>query len=146
MLDLAVDAFTITGSNDYEKIKSIHDRLAQQLTYNQAAADNPGSDTYLHAHEATGALITTPMVYSVVCEGYAKAFKLLLDRIGITNILVIGDGYTSAGNYGPHMWNYVRLNGVWYAVDLTWDDQSTGILYDYFLVGSGTIQIGRAHV
>lgn len=45
------------------------------------------------------------------------------------------------------MWNYVKIKGVWYAVDTTWDDPIvTGggtIGYDvkhkYFLLGSDTL-------
>jgi hypothetical protein len=140
-LDLAVAAFDISGADDYQKLKNIHDQLATQLEYNKNAAENPYNDTYLHAHEATGALINTSMNYSVVCEGYAKAYKLLCERAGITNILVIGDGYTAPGDGGAHMWNYVRLGSKWYAVDLTWDDQPTapgGVIHDFFLVGGDT--------
>ena len=40
------------------------------------------------------------------------------------------------------MWNAVQLNGSWYLLDATWDDQddpdgSSTIYYDYFLAGSG---------
>ena len=57
-----------------------------------------------------------------VCEGYAKGFKAILDRLGIPCVLVAGyvDSVTQGG-YQPHMWNYVRVDGQWYMVDPTFN-------------------------
>ena len=63
-----------------------------------------------------------------VCAGYAKMMKLQCNKYGIPCVLVTG--VTDSGEY--HMWNYIQMeNGVWYAVDATWDDQST-TMYDFF--------------
>lgn len=52
-----------------------------------------------------------------VCDGYAKAYKYLLGKQGVSSLLVTGD----AGE--PHAWNYVFLeNGDFFTVDTTWDD------------------------
>lgn len=59
-----------------------------------------------------------------VCEGYARAFKILCDRSGIPCIVVTG--YARPNNEVGnelHMWNEVMMeDGRWYAVDVTWDD------------------------
>ena len=74
-----------------------------------------------------------------VCAGYAKMMKLQCNKYGIPCVLVTG--VTDSGEY--HMWNYIQMeNGVWYAVDATWDDQST-TMYDFFLVGSETYSSAR---
>lgn len=78
-----------------------------------------------------------------VCEGYARAFKMLCDKIGVECILVGSD---------KHMWNYVKMeDGNWYAVDTTWNDpvydeeykpskeEMDIISMNYFLVGQNTI-------
>ena len=45
------------------------------------------------------------------------------------------------------MWNYIKLNNIWYAVDVTWDDPiiiggngklTNELRYSYFLKGSDT--------
>ena len=59
----------------------------------------------------------------VVCEGYARAMKILCDRVGISCICMAGRN---------HMWNAVRYESVWYLLDATWDDGST-VKYTYFL-------------
>ena len=85
-----------------------------------------------------------------VCAGYAKMMKLQCNKYGIPCVLVTG--VTDSGEY--HMWNYIQMeNGVWYAVDATWDDQST-TMYDFFLVRSetyssaafGTKKFGNTHI
>lgn len=104
-----------------ETALAVHDYICDRAVYQ----DN----TY--AHSAGGFFLHGGYV---VCEGYAKAFKILCNRLGVESILVVGD----AG--GPHMWNYVNLeNGNWYLVDVTWDDQSDATWYTYFLAGSNTV-------
>mgnify|MGYP006954259698 FL=1 len=48
------------------------------------------------AHSAYGALVNK----SAVCEGYAKAYKLLLDEMGIENDSVFND---------VHAWNNPQI-------------------------------------
>lgn len=96
---------------DYQKIQYIHDWLIDNLEY----------DTTYNAHNNRniyGALINR----EVVCEGYAKAFKYLLDKMQIPCILVSGKAVNSEGKTESHMWNYIRINNIWYFVDVTWDD------------------------
>lgn len=79
-----------------------------------------------------------------VCEGYAKAFKYLLDYYKVPNIIVAGKGKNDEADTERHAWNYIKINGQWYGVDTTWDDPiiMTGnrkvtneLKYRYFLKG-----------
>lgn len=66
----------------------------------------------------------------LICEGYAKAFKILCDEEGIPCILICG----AAGNTG-HMWNAVETNdGTWYFTDPTWSDSGSTVTPKYFMV------------
>jgi len=113
----------VNGISRHEKLKSIHDYIANNIVYDSTIAEPNIFDAY-------GALITGVCV----CEGYAEAFKLLCDREGIPCITVVG-----TGNGGPHKWNMVQMeDGEWYTLDSTWDDQTNYIYYSYFLVGSNT--------
>lgn len=98
------------GSN-YQKIQYIHNWLIDNLEYNT----NPNEP---HIRDVYGALINK----KVVCEGYAKSFKFLLDELNIPCIIVSGTAENSEGKIERHMWNYVQINDIWYAVDVTWDD------------------------
>lgn len=73
-----------TSGSDYEKIKQLHDILVSNLSYEQTLSKT-------HIRNIYGALCER----EVVCEGYAKAYKYLLDQIGIENIIVVGYGTNS---------------------------------------------------
>lgn len=113
----------VNGISRHEKLKSIHDYLANNIVYDNTIAEPNIFDVY-------GALING----LCVCEGYAEAFKLLCDREGIPCITVVG-----TGNGGAHKWNMVLMeDGEWYTLDSTWNDQGSSIYYSYFLNGGGT--------
>ena len=120
-----------TGNN-YEDIKMVHDYLVDNINYDTSLSNQNIYNIY-------GALINR----KCVCEGYARAFKYLLDELNIPCVMVIGTGTNSQGETENHAWNYVQLNGNWYAVDTTWDDPvvigggtpSEQSRYKYFLVG-----------
>ncbi len=97
--------------NNYKKIKYIHDYLIDELSYDESYKSVGTRDIY-------GALVNK----IVVCEGYSKAFKYLLDELNIPCILVSGTAVDTSGNEEAHMWNYVKINDTWYLVDVTWDD------------------------
>ena len=119
--------------NTYEDIKMVHDYLVDSMEYDTTISRNNIYDVY-------GALVNKV----AVCEGYARSFKYILDEMGIPCVLVIGTGTNSRGETERHAWNYVQLQGTWYAVDSTWDDPvvvgggtiSQSSKYKYFLKGS----------
>lgn len=98
------------GSN-YQKIQYIHNWLIDNIKYDTTYSRPNTRNIY-------GALISG----EVVCEGYAKSFKYLLDKLDIPCILVSGEAINSEDKRENHMWNYVKINEIWYAVDVTWDD------------------------
>lgn len=122
--------------NDYNKILEVHNALAKALEYDSTLSKD-------NIHNIYGALVKN----EVVCEGYAKAFKYILNALDIECILVSGNATNSSGKTESHMWNYVKLNDNWYGVDVTWDDpiiigasnsNKNNIRRDYFLRGTRT--------
>lgn len=53
-----------------------------------------------------------------VCSGITKAMCLLLERQNIECKYVSGKTHNSTGT---HAWNLVKLDGCWYALDVTWN-------------------------
>ena len=124
---------TITEKNDYNKVLKIHNWIVDNLEYNLQDSSN-NVNIY-------GALKDK----KVVCEGYARLFKSLMDKLEIPYILVSGEGIDlDTGNSENHAWNYIYLKGNWYAIDVTWDDPvivgngkiNKDVKYKYFLLGS----------
>lgn len=127
---------SIENKNEFEKIKTIHDYLVDNISYEETLSKTNIYNIY-------GALIQK----ECVCEGYAKAFKYLLDEAQIESIIVIGVATNSQNETENHAWNYVKFEEEWYAVDVTWDDPivigggdvNNGSRYKYFLVKSDEI-------
>jgi hypothetical protein len=105
-----------SSASDYNKIKYFNKTLTEKNEYNTDLDNAP-----LASWECTSALKGTTGKKGPVCEGYAKAFKVLCDEAGIPCVVVTGTGINDSGSQN-HMWNYVKLNGKWYAVDVTWND------------------------
>lgn len=115
------------------QIKVVHDSLVELLEYDSTISEDNIYNIY-------GALINR----STVCEGYARAFKAMMDDLNIPCLIACGIGQNSSGQTESHAWNYVMIDGKWYAIDVTWDDPiiigsgrvSEDINYRYYLKGS----------
>lgn len=73
-----------------------------------------------------------------VCEGYARATKMLLDKMQVENVLVYGYLLSNQGAFEPHMWNCVKIDNKWYAIDSTVSDGKSGDKKYQTLQGSDT--------
>ncbi|KRE29829.1 transglutaminase domain-containing protein [Paenibacillus sp. Soil522] len=91
------------GMNEHEKVKVIHDWIVNQIEYDQSLS-------HYTAYEAV-------TLGEAVCQGYALLGYKMLKEAGIT--VLIAEGTV---NTGEHAWNMVQLDGIWYHLDLTWDD------------------------
>ena len=124
---------SLNGNSDENKIRAVHDYLVDNLEYDSSVSKDNIYNIY-------GALINK----LTVCEGYARAFKYIMDDLGIECIIACGTAVNSTGATESHAWNYVKLDGNWYAMDVTWDDPvviGNGYLdrsthYKYYLKGS----------
>ena len=132
---VVADATAKHGSDTYGKLLYFHDYIVKNTRYDINGKNV--SNAY--------AILKKGSDKRAVCDGYAQAFKILCDAAGIPNVLVAGQGKRTDGSTEDHRWNYVQLNGKWYAVDTTWDDpvSSDGkdyLMHTYFLKGSKTMQ------
>ena len=73
-----------------------------------------------------------------VCEGIAKAVKILLDALGVWCVIVLCGNNPEKGIKYRHTWNIVKIGDSTYHLDATFDntlgkDSISGeIRYDYF--------------
>ena len=113
-------------ASDFDRVRYAHDYLVKLCSYDAGATDA--------SHTAYGALV----LRQAANRGYAHAFTLLLRELGVESITV-----ESLETGVP--WNMVLLDGAWYHVDVTWDDQGDGERpsYQYFLRGDETF--ARSH-
>lgn len=120
------------NDTDIEKIKKVHDWLISVVSYDDTNEINK-YNIYGAIHDK-----------KAVCEGYARVFKYILEKLGVSCVLVAGSAQNSTGNTEVHAWNYVNINEKWYAIDITWDDPiisenqelTDEQKYKYYLKGS----------
>lgn len=93
----------LPNGSQYELALWLHDWIVDNCTYDNSA---------------TGVYCSAEGVFfhgKGTCAAYRSAYKMLLDRVGIVNERCTGNG---------HEWNIVKLNGKWYHIDATWDDDN----------------------
>lgn len=132
-LDAALSAILSSASalpDEYSRVKLVHDHLVNTVTYDHAALNDLDS-LGPRRNSAYSALIEK----AAVCGGYARAFQLLLNRLGIPCTTISG---TSEGM--PHAWNLALLDGEYYLFDPTWDDAGEQLSYHYFAATTAELQ------
>lgn len=120
-------------ANEFKLEKYLHDSVVKSVAYDY---DSLQQEDCFDAHSIVGAFLHN----KAVCEGIAKAFKLLCNEFGIKCIVVLGkadkEGDFSGDKY--HAWNLVKIGDESYHVDVTWDNmydtEIHHISYDYFNV------------
>lgn len=112
--------------SEWEKEKYVHDFICQNVHYDKLKK--------AYSHEIIG-----PLGQGVgVCEGIAKAVKVLLDALGVWCVIAICGNNPEKGIKYRHTWNIVRIGGIYYHLDATFDntlgkgDKVEEIRYDYF--------------
>ena len=112
--------------SEWEKEKYVHDFICENVRYDKLKKS--------YSHEIIG-----PLGQGVgVCEGIAKAVKVLCDALGVWCIIAICGNNPEKGIKYRHTWNIVRISGEYYHLDVTFDntlggsDKAEEIRYDYF--------------
>ena len=91
-----------TNGSDYKKALWLHDWLLQQLEYDRSLK-------WSSAESALTRRLGT-------CQAYESAYAKLLTAAGIENA-------ETRDTADGHTWNAMKLDGKWYQVDCTWDDE-----------------------
>lgn len=139
--DIMVLAKDITKdcTSTADKVKSIHDWLTTNISYDHPAYES--MDSQLLHNAADPDLIYEK--HLAVCSGYSRMARIMFGALGIPclnihgvvdsslslDILKAGRLYSSFGKYfeSPiikHEWNAVYIDNQWYAFDFTWDSQN----------------------
>lgn len=93
---------------ELEKAVALHDYLVLNCEYDMRLFSGGMPDI---SYSAYGVLVERV----AVCQGYALAYKYLLNQVGIECYMVTSDAM-------HHAWNLIKLEGDYYQVDVTWDD------------------------
>lgn len=109
-----------------EKQLYIHDFILENVRYDKLKKE--------YSHEIIGALGNGV----AVCEGIAKAVKVLCSQLGIWCIIAISQNNPEKGIRYRHAWNVLKIEGRYYHMDVTFDNtlSKEGVKrYDYTNLG-----------
>ena len=112
----------------------IHDFIVKNVKYDKLKKE--------YSHEIIGALGNGV----AVCEGMAKAVKILCDELNIWCIIAVSEANPDKGIKYRHAWNVIRIGGQYYHLDATFDNtlsKDDTVRYDY--VNLSDKQIFRDH-
>lgn len=110
-----IDEYTDNDMCDMQKAKALHDWLCSKLTYNKNDRDLKAIN---HSDETAFLNDTTQ------CEGYSRAYNILLNAAGIPTCYV---------HSSTHAWNVAKIDGHYFHIDTTWDDHNNEKSYDWFM-------------
>lgn len=120
-IDEIVRSIITADMTELDKEMAINAYLCEHAQYDDAALENAEKYNFMavdadfyDSFTAYGVLVDGVGV----CASYSAAFKLLADAAGLESIVVTGYLEGSV----PHAWNKVRIDGNWYIVDATNND------------------------
>ncbi len=131
-------------NTDLEKLIVIHDKMVADCAYDvrveskDPAISNSVPNSIRHA-------IGVFRDKKAVCQGYTQALYVIAKALGIEMDICYSEEKS-------HMWNYVKLDGKWYHMDMTNDDplledeagnifvrEDTTAYHTYFMVSDGKL-------
>lgn len=120
--------------SDKDKELYIHDFMVNNVKYDKLKKE--------YSHEIIGALGNGV----AVCEGIAKAVKILCDRLNIYCVIALAEANPEKNIKYRHAWNIVKIEGKYYHLDATFDNNlSEGELVRHDYVNLSDKQIFRDH-
>ena len=129
-IDLISNTITNNNMSDVEKIKSFHDYIIKNTTYDTERANEIKQNIYTGnkymSHKANGVIMNK----IALCSGYTDLMAIYLNKLNIKNFKIATN---------DHIWNAVNMNNAWLHLDLTWDDPVTDtgepmLLDEFFLI------------
>lgn len=139
---MAADGITSDGQgaqHEFDVALWLHDYLVNSIKYDERTYSEDATERNKVKRTIEAALIDR----LTVCEGYAKAYKYLLESFGVDCVNV----YDSSEE---HEWSAVKIGDKWYYVDVTQDDVDESrnlgyVSHEFFLVNEPEILAGGTH-
>ena len=134
-VDSLARKLTAPYQTELQKTRAIFSWVAQHIAYNTGIYNSGRGyrpvkyvvDPYDTVSSKSAVEQTAEKVLRrriAVCDGYAKLFKTLCDYAGIESEVILGYGKCFLEKDEKfrtnHTWNSVRIDSVWYLLDVTW--------------------------
>ncbi len=115
------------GQDDLSRYLAIHDYVISLIDYAYEEDGTPSAEPWAHS------IVGSAEKKGGVCECYAETFDLLCRHYGLEDIQTPG---VVVSNGEAHVWNNIKLDGLYYSVDVTWDDMGEDkAAHEFFGIG-----------
>lgn len=141
--ELIIDAYTLKTSREEEKkvdkfLKvllpsfanlSPYEKILGAYSYINNTTNYIKDEGFFNFQEADLSAYDVFFKNKAVCISGATAFQLLMEKLGIESYIIDHVVSNTDDNYAStHTYNVVKLDEVWYIVDIKFDRQLTGFL------------------
>ena len=109
--------------NDEQKARKAEELIMARNKY-AYSKDIPGKN-FTEFYDQS--IFSTFSLGYTVCAGYTKGVMAVLRKAGMSCMAVTSKN---------HAWNLVKINGKWYNLDATWDDEDSGVFLKTFFLKS----------
>lgn len=107
-----ISNYTTSEMSNYEKAASLLDWMMSNVNYDWTYINEGKFATKYSSLTAEGALLGK----RAICSGYARAYKELMDEVGIKCMIIEG---TFLPTNLSHAWNLVKIGKQWTHIDAT---------------------------
>lgn len=115
-----------TTQSEMDIARQVHDKLVNLVTYDNDLLEETDDTAGMQnlGHTAYGCFVEDSYGNEnhAVCDGYALAYEYLLQQLGIEAVFIPGYAGEDESDVGGHAWSMANLDGKWYEIDCTWDD------------------------
>lgn len=125
----------IQQGEDIPKILFIYRYIGKKVKYDYKMAEYKGTQ---RRKRDWNSIYNVLVKQKGVCSSIATTFRILMEAIGIESQVVSSD---------THEWNVVKINGLWYHLDLTWDlnNIKSNKPLEFFLKSEKAMTKNRSH-
>ena len=124
-----LSSLKLDGMSDYQKIETLYSYVTSHVVYSEDL-----SDPYIYS--AYNAVFNG----NAVCQGVAQLMYRMYRDSGISCRMIAGKSVdlssADSDTNGNHVWLIVKLGGMYYLIDPTWDLRAKNGNYRFFLKGS----------
>lgn len=143
VVDFLLSDLSKSDYTDLEKALILHDRIAVLCEYDYENFKKYNAGDLNAIPQDSFNMYGTLINRISVCQGYATAYRYMLNKLGISN-------YLCSSKALNHVWNIIEISGEYYHVDITWDDPSEDITgrvnHDNFMLSTNALKSTTDHI
>lgn len=126
------------GNDKKQQLRYLYHYFVTNITYAADELKSTDKCVLCRIHSVLGSLLYR----KAVCDGIARGFKLVLDELGIDNLIIRQN--LMQGRAFSHEWNLILIGKEAWHFDITWEialySKSNQLLFRYYMLSEDEMQ------